>query len=99
MGPALRPLWPGLLGLAAAAVVLALIGPTLQGAAAALLCAAGAAALHLSSRAAPTEPCLRVVGHVRLAPRVELAVVEAEGRRFLVATGATVTLLPPEPGS
>lgn len=99
MGPALRPLWPGLLGLAAAAAVLVLIGPSLQGAAAALLCVAGAAALHLSSRATPAEPCLRIVGHVRLAPRVELAVVEAEGRRFLVATGATVMLLPPEPGS
>ena len=99
MWGALRRLWPVLLGLAAAAAVLVLIGPGLQGSAAALLCVAGAAAVHLSSRSPPPEPCLRIVGRIRMAPRVELAVVEAHGRRFLVATGATVMLLPPEAGS
>jgi hypothetical protein len=94
----LRRFVPVLLGLTAGAGLLFLMGPTLQGAAAALLCVAGAAALHLSARAPTPEPCLRLVGRLRVAPRVELAVVETEGRRFLVASGATVTVLPPGDG-
>ena len=87
---------PLVLGIAAGAGLLLWIGPTLQGSAAALLCLAGGAGLHLSSRGGPApEPCLRLVGRLRLAPRVELAVVETEGRRFLIAAGATVTVLPP----
>jgi hypothetical protein len=96
--PGLRRSWPVLLGLLAAMGIMVLLGPTLQGSAAALLCVAGAAALHISSRAPPPGPCLRLLGRIRVAPRVELAVVETEGRRFLVASGATVTLLPPGEG-
>jgi hypothetical protein len=87
-----------LLGLTAGAGLLFVTGPTLQSAAAALLCVAAATALHLSARAPAPDPCLRLIGRFRIAPRVELAVVETEGRRFLVASGATVTLLPPGDG-
>ena len=95
MSTALRRTLPVLLGTVAGAGLLFLMGPTLQGGAAALLCVGGAAALHLSARSPAPEPCLRLVARVHVAPRVELAVVETEGRRFLVASGATVTLLPP----
>jgi hypothetical protein len=95
---ALRRSVPVLLGAAGAGLLLFTIGPTLQGAAAALLCVAGAAALHLSARVPVPEPCLRLVGRLRVGPRVELAVVETEGRRFLVASGATLMLLPPGEG-
>jgi len=94
----LRRTVPVLLGVTAGAGLLLMLGPTLQGAAAALLCVGGATALQLSARAPAPEPCLRLVGRLRVAPRVELAVVETEGRRFLVASGATVTLLPPGDG-
>jgi hypothetical protein len=91
----LRRAGPLLLGLGAAVGVLLWSGPSLRGSAMALLCVAGAAAFHLSGRAPLPEPSLRLLGRIRLPPRIELAVVEVEGRRFLVASGATVTLLPP----
>src|SRR5262249_52103318 len=93
---AIRRSVPLVLGIAAGAGLLLWIGPTFQGSAAALLCFAGAAGLHFSSRRGPgPAPCLRLVGRLPLPPRVELAVVETEGRHFLIAAGATVTLLPP----
>ena len=95
MTASLRRSIPVLLGVTAGAGALWIIGPTLQGAAAALLCVGGAAGLQLSGRSPPSEPCLRLVGRLRVAPRIELMVVETQGRRFLVASGATVTVLPP----
>ena len=95
MSLALRRAGPLVLGLGAVVGVLLWSGPNLRGAAMALLCVAGAVAFHLSGRAPSPEPRLRLLGRVRLPPRIELAVVEVEGRRFLVASGATVTLLPP----
>lgn len=84
--------------LGGALLMLGVLGPNLRGAAAAVLAAAGAGAVSLRARApAPADvPALRVVERVPLGPRQTLVLVEAAGRRYLVATGATVTPLPLE---
>jgi len=84
--------------LAGALLVLAVLGPNLRGAAAALLVAAGAGVLGLRARpaASPRPRELEVIDRVPLGPRHVLVLVEAAGRRYLVATGASVTTLPPE---
>jgi hypothetical protein len=84
--------------LVAALLVLAVLGPNLRGAAAALLVAAGAAVLGLRARPAAlaTPRQLEVIDRVPLGPRHALVLVEAAGRRYLVATGASVTALPLE---
>jgi hypothetical protein len=84
--------------LGGALLMLGVLGPNLRGAAAALLGAAGALALTLRSRvSAPlAPPAVRVVERLQLGPRQTLVLVETSGRRYLVATGASVTALPPE---
>jgi flagellar biogenesis protein FliO len=79
-------------------LMLGVLGPNLRGAAAAVLAAAGALALTIHSRvSAPVAtPAVCVVERLQLGPRQTLVLVETAGRRYLVATGATVTALPPE---
>jgi flagellar biogenesis protein FliO len=43
-------------------------------------------------------PAVRILERVQLGPRQTLVLVEAAGRRYLVATGASVTQLPLEEG-
>ena len=84
--------------LGGALLMLGVLGPNLRGAAAALLAAAGAVAVTVRprspARAGPSP--LRVVERVQLGPRQAVVLVETGGRRYLVATGATVTSLPLE---
>jgi len=84
--------------LGGALLMLGVLGPNLRGVAAALLAGAGAFALTFRSRvSAPAPPpAVRVVERLQLGPRQTLVLVETAGRRYLVATGATVTSLPPE---
>ena len=84
--------------LVGALLVLGVLGPNLRGGAAATLVAAGALLLGLRGHSAvPTGPRqLRIVDRVDLAPRQVVVLVETAGRRYLVATGASVTLLPPD---
>lgn len=84
--------------LGGALLMVGVLGPNLRGAAAALLAAAGALALTIRSRvSAPAPPpAVRVVERLHLGPRQALVLVETSGRRYLVATGATITSLPPE---
>jgi len=81
-----------------ALLVLGVLGPNLRGAAAAALVAAGAGVLALRGHpaASPGPRPLRIVDRVDLGPRQLVALVETAGRRYLVTTGASVTLLPPE---
>jgi len=52
------------------------------------------------ARAGPSTPAalpsLRVLERVQVGPRQVLVLVETGGRRYLVATGGTVTALPLE---
>jgi len=75
-----------------------LLGPNMRGAAAAVLAGAAALVLTVRSRAsAPAmPPAVRVVERLQLGPRQALVLVETAGRRYLVATGASVTSLPLE---
>lgn len=84
--------------LGGALLMLGVLGPNLRGAAAATLAAAAGLALTLRSRLSPPAafPAVRVLERVQLGPRHTLVLVEAEGRRYLVAPGATVTSLPLE---
>lgn len=84
--------------LGGAVLMLGVLGPNLRGAAAAALACAGGLALALRSRgSAPVVlPVVRVLERVHLGPRQALVLVEAAGRRYLVATGASVTSLPLE---
>lgn len=84
--------------LGGALLMLGVLGPNLRGAAAAALAAAGGLALSLRSRSPAPQVCpaVRVLERVHLGPRQALVLVEAAGRRYLVATGATVTSLPLE---
>jgi len=84
--------------LGGALLLLGVLGPNLRGAAAATLAGAGGLALALRSRvpAAEVRPAVRVLERIHLGPRQALVLVEAAGRRYLVATGATVTSLPLE---
>jgi hypothetical protein len=85
-----------LVPLGGAALMLLVLGPGVRGAAAALLAAAAALAARLRPRAtAPPRP-VRVIDRVDLGPRLTVALVETGGRRYLVATGASVTPLPLE---
>jgi hypothetical protein len=86
--------------LGGAALMLLVLGPTARGAAAAVLAAAAALALRLRPRAAAAaEACpVRVLERLHLGPRLTVVLVETSGRRYLVATGATVTPLPLEGG-
>jgi hypothetical protein len=81
-----------------AALMLLVLGPNLRGGAAAVLAAAATLALRLGPRVSgPAEPRpLRVVERLQLGPRLTVVLLETAGRRYLVATGATVTPLPPE---
>ena len=84
--------------LVGALLVLGALGPNLRGAAAATLVATGTLLLGLRGHpAVPVGPRqLRIVDRVDLGPRQAVVLVEAAGRRYLVTTGASVTLLPPE---
>ncbi len=84
--------------LGGALLMLGVLGPNLRGAAAAVLAAAGAFALTIRSRvsAPAVTRAVRVVERLQLGPRQTLVLVETAGRRYLVATGATITSLPPE---
>jgi hypothetical protein len=84
--------------LCGALLMVGVLGPNLRGGAAAALAAAGALALALRSRASgpATPPAVRVVERLQLGPRQTLVLVETAGRRYLVATGATVTSVPLE---
>jgi len=75
-----------------ALLMVGVLGPNLRGAAAAVLAAAGGFALTIRSRvSAPVlPPAVRVVERLRLGHRQTLV------RRYLVATGAAITSLPPE---
>ena len=81
-----------------ALLMVGVLGPNLRGVAAAVLAAAGALVLTLRSRvsASAPSPAVRVVERLQLGPRQTLVLVETAGRRYLVATGATVTSLPLE---
>ena len=81
-----------------ALLLVGVLGPNLRGAAAAVLAAAGGFALTIRSRvSAPVlPPAVRVVERLRLGHRQTLVLVETAGRRYLVATGAAITSLPPE---
>ena len=85
-------------GLGGALLMLGVLGPNPRGAAGAVLALAAPVALAVRSRATTpaTAPALRVLERVPLGPRQVLVLVEAGGRRYLVATGATVTALPLE---
>jgi flagellar biogenesis protein FliO len=84
--------------LGGALLMVGVLGLNVRGAAAAVLAAAGALALTIRSRAsAPAVPrALQIVERLQLGPRQTLVLVETAGRRYLVATGATVTSLPLE---
>ena len=84
--------------LGGALLMLGVLGPNLRGAAAALLAAAGALAVTLRSRVPVpvAAPAVRVVDRLQLGPRQTLVLVETAGRRYLVASGGTITALPPE---
>jgi hypothetical protein len=79
-------------------LMVGVLGPNLRGAAAALLAVAGGLALTSRSRvpAPALPPAVRVVERLHLGPRQTLVLVETAGRRYLVATGAAITTLPPE---
>ncbi|HEY1905083.1 MAG TPA: flagellar biosynthetic protein FliO [Myxococcaceae bacterium] len=81
-----------------ALLVLGVLGPNVRGAAAAALVAAGAGVLAFRGHAAvQTGPRrLQILDRVELGPRQLVVLVETAGRRYLVTTGASVTLLPPE---
>jgi hypothetical protein len=81
-----------------ALLVLAVLGPNLRGAAAAALVAAGAGVLAVRERrAVPAGPRpLQIIDRMDLGARQCLVLLETGGRRYLVTTGASVTLLPPE---
>jgi hypothetical protein len=87
-----------LVPLVGALLVLGVLGPNLRGAAAAALVAAGAGVLAFRGHSpVPTGPRrLQILDRVDLGPRQLLVLVETAGRRYLVTTGASVTLLPPE---
>jgi hypothetical protein len=75
------------------------LGPTLRGAAGAVLAAAAALAVRLRSaadRPRAEPPPVRVLERLQLGSRVMLALVETGGRRYLISTGASVTPLPLE---
>ena len=76
-------------------LMLGVLGPNLRGAAAALLAAFGAVAVTFRARvsAPAAPPAVRVLERVQLGPRQTLVLVETGGRRYLVATGATVISL------
>jgi len=80
--------------------MLGVLGPNLRGAAAATLAAAGGLAFFLRSRVASpvVPPAVRILERVQLGPSQTVVLVEAAGRRYLVATGASVTQLPLEEG-
>lgn len=79
-----------------ALLVLGVLGPNLRGAAAAALVAASALLLGLRGHpAVPSPRQLRIVDRVELGSRQVVVLVETAGRRYLVTTGASVTLLPP----
>ena len=84
--------------LGGALLMVGVLGPNLRGAAAAVLAAVGAFALTIRSRVSvpAVPPAVRVVERLQLGPRQTLVLVETAGRRYLVASGATVTSLPPE---
>lgn len=84
--------------LCGALLMLGVLGPNPRGAAAAVLAGATALALAIRSRAsAPAmPPVVRVVERLQLGPRQALVLVETAGRRYLVATGASVISLPLE---
>jgi hypothetical protein len=84
--------------LGGALLMLGVLGPNVRGAAAATLAGAGGLALALRARLQPpgAVPAVHVLERVHLGPRQALVLVEAAGRRYLVATGATVTSLPLE---
>lgn len=84
--------------LGGALLMVGVLGPNLRGAAAALLAAAGGLALTIRSRVSDPAlpPAVRVVERLHLGPRQTLVLVETAGRRYLVATGAAITSLPPE---
>jgi hypothetical protein len=79
-------------------LVLGVLGPNLGGAAAAMLVATGTLLLGLRGHSAvPIGPRqLRIIDRVDLGPRQAVVLVETAGRRYLVTTGASVQLLPPE---
>jgi hypothetical protein len=83
---------------AGALLVLAVLGPNLRGAAAAALVGVGAGVLALRGRQTlPAGPrALQVIDRMDLGPRERVVLVETAGRRYLVTTGASVTLLPLE---
>jgi len=84
--------------LAAAALLLLVLGPNVRGVAGAALAAAALLAARLRSRvSAPAPaPLLHVLQRVHLGPRLTLTLVEASGRRYLVTSGGAVTALPLE---
>lgn len=84
--------------LGGALLMLGVLGPNLRGAAAATLAGAGGLALALRSRIHPPGrvPAVQVLERIHLGPRQAIVLVETAGRRYLVATGATVTALPLE---
>jgi len=84
--------------LGGALLMLGVLGPNLRGAAAATLAGAGGLALALRSRLQPPAPvpAVHVLERIHLGPRQAIVLVETGGRRYLVATGATVTSLPLE---
>ena len=88
-----------LLPLGGAVLMLLVLGPSLRGAAGALLAVAAVLAVRLRSTAgdaASAPPPIRVLERSQLGPRVTLALVETGGRRYLVVAGASVTPLPLE---
>jgi hypothetical protein len=87
-----------LVPLVGALLVLGVLGPNLRGAAAATLVAVGAVVLAFRGHhAVTTGPRrLQILDRVDLGPRQLLVLVETAGRRYLVTTGASITLLPPE---
>lgn len=91
---------PVLLGaLGAGLLVLLVLGPSMRGWAAAGLVVAGgwtAGTLAPWRSKTRTEPLVRVLARVQLAPRAQLALIETGGRRYLVSAGASVISLPPE---
>ena len=81
--------------LGGALLMLGVLGPNLRGAAAAALAGPGGVAVALRSRSSAPEvlPAVRVLERVHLGPRQAIVLVEAAGRRYLGATGATITAL------
>jgi len=87
-----------LVPLGGALLVLLVLGPTLRGAAGALLVAAAVVAVGLRvahPSHAEARP-VQVLARLQLGPRLTVVLLETAGRRFLVTTGATVTPLPLE---